>query len=131
VNTHPLYDKDGRLFAFEIDNSIVGRRGVCRIVESIPGAILQRKPKLLSWLREAQFCEFSLDGEVYAVEEPYGDNSRYWVGPVDPRWLPQTEKVYDAFSDHGLSRLVVWFRIILFGGVFWVLWRIGEYQGWF
>jgi hypothetical protein len=97
MKTYPLYDEEGRLFAFEIGNTIIGRRGLCRVVEGIPGATLLRKPKFLSWFREAEFCEFSLDGERFVAEEPYGDNSRYWVGPVPPRWLPQTEKVHEAF----------------------------------
>lgn len=97
MKTYPLYDEEDRLFAFEIGNTIIGRRGVCGIVQSIPGAKLLRTPKFLSWWREAEFCEFSLDGERFIAEEPFGDNSRYWVGPKPPRWLPQTEKVHEAF----------------------------------
>jgi hypothetical protein len=30
---------------------------------------------------EGPFCEFELNGEQYLIEEPFQDNSRYWVGP--------------------------------------------------
>ena len=101
MKTYELYDPSNRLFAFEISNVFTGRRSVCRIVEHIPGAVLTRRPKALSWLREASFCEFTVDGELYEVEEPFGDNSRYWIGPVPPRYLPQTAKVRDAFEGRG------------------------------
>ena len=98
MKTFDLFDSDNRLYAFEIGNLRIGRRGVCRVVKTIPGAKLTRTPKLFSWVREAEFCEFTVDGEIFAAEEPFGDNSRYWIGPKPPRWLPQTEKVRDAFA---------------------------------
>lgn len=99
MRTFPLYDDDDRLLSFEIGNSVIGRRGVCQVIEAIPGAALLRKPRFLSWFREAEFCEFTIGGERYIAEEPFGDNSRYWIGPVPPRWLPQTERVHDAFAN--------------------------------
>jgi len=97
MKTYPLYDSQNRLFAIEIETISIGRRGVCHLIEIIAGATLKRRPKLLSWFREQVFCEFIIDGEIHIAEEPYGDNSRYWIGPTPPRWLPQTEKVYKAF----------------------------------
>jgi hypothetical protein len=91
-------DGSGRLWAFEVDNAGLGRRDVCHVVEQIHGAKLLIGPKFLSWFRESTFCKFLVDGELYEAEEPYGDNSRYWIGPRPPRWLPQTEKVREAFA---------------------------------
>ncbi len=98
VKTYDIHDPNNRLLAFEISNTFVGRRVICRMVELIPGATIIRRPKALSWLRESSFCEFTLDGEVYEIEEPYGDSSRYWIGPVPPRHLPQTLIIRDAFA---------------------------------
>jgi len=100
MQVYDLHDDQNRLFAFEISNISVGRRGVCHVVETIPGASLKRRPKLLSWFRESAFCEFIVDGELFVAEEPWGDNSRYWIGPNPPRWLPQTEKVRAAFASY-------------------------------
>ncbi len=98
MQTYPLHDAENRLFAFEVSNLTLGRRGLCRIVETIPGASLVRRPKAFSWLREDSFCECLVDGELFEAEEPFGDNSRYWVGPHPPRWIAQTERVHDAFQ---------------------------------
>lgn len=97
MKTYPLHDPENRVFAFEVSNLGLGRHSLCRVVETIPGAVLIRKPKFLSWLREDSFCEFVVDGEKYEAEEPFGDNSKYWIGPCPPRWLAQTEKVHEAF----------------------------------
>jgi hypothetical protein len=99
MKIYDLHDDQKRVFAFEIPNFGLGRVGVCRVVETVPGATLTRRPKkFLSWFREDKFCEFTVGGETYEVEEPFGDNSRYWVGPRPPRWIPQTERVREAFA---------------------------------
>ncbi len=98
MKIYDLHDVENKVFAFEVSTLGIRRRGVCRVVETIPDAVFVRRPKCLSWFRESSFCEFIVDGETYVVEEPFGDNSRYWVGPTPPRWLPQTEKVREAFA---------------------------------
>ena len=113
MKTYDLLDEGGRLCAFEVSVSETDRRGICRVVESIPGAKLTRKPKLFSWFREEEFCEFEVDGEKYVAWEPYGDNSRYWIGPDPARWLPQTQRVRDSFDAIGASRLFRWLGFIL------------------
>lgn len=98
MKTYPIKTNDGRLLAFEIPNWRLSRSGACVVVERIPGVVLVRRPKIMSWFRESAFCEFKVEGELYEIEEPFGDNSRYWVGPKPPRVLPQTEAVHAAFS---------------------------------
>ena len=79
VELHP--HDDGTLSSFMVDNVFLGRRGFVRVVEKIPGARITRRPrKLLSWFREDSFCEFEINGAKFVAEEPYGDNSSYWVG---------------------------------------------------
>lgn len=113
MKTYELLDESGRLCAFEVSVLETGRRGVRRIVESIPSAKLIRRPKLFSWFREDEFCEFEVDGEKFVAWEPYGDNSRYWIGPDPARWLPQTQRVRDSFDAVGVSRLIRWLGFIL------------------
>lgn len=113
MRTYDLLDESGRLSAFEVSVLETGRRGVCRVVQSIPGAKLIRKPKWFSWFREEEFCEFEIDGEKYVAWEPYGDNSRYWIGPDPARHLPQTQQVRDAFDAVGTSRLFRWLGILV------------------
>lgn len=98
MKVYELHDKEGRVFAFEVENTLLGRGGVCRVVSSIPGARLIRTPKLFSWFREDEFCEFEIGGNRFVAEEPFGDNSRYWIGPNPPSWCEEVEVVIDAFS---------------------------------
>jgi hypothetical protein len=77
-----VYDsrtEDGRLRGFEVENLWLGRRGAARVVRSIPGVrLVQAK---WSWWARDDFCEFELNGVRFFIEEPFGDNSRYWIGP--------------------------------------------------
>jgi hypothetical protein len=82
MKTFDIRDPRGRLVAFEVSNTLLGRRGVCRIVAGIPGVTVLRRPRALSWWREEVFCEFLLGGVRFEIWEPYGDNSRYWIGPA-------------------------------------------------
>lgn len=102
MTIYDLKDDAGRVFAFEVDNSVLGRRGLCRVVSGIPGATLLREPvKHFSWFRESTFCEFELDGVRFSADEgPWGDDSRYWIGPDPPRFVPQVRVVRQAFVDH-------------------------------
>ena len=98
MKTYGLIDQSGRVFAFEVSVLGLGRRGLCRVAATVPGALVTKRPRFLSWFRQDEFCRFRVDGDDYAAMEPFGDNSRYWVGPDPPRWLPQTQRVRDAFE---------------------------------
>jgi hypothetical protein len=94
MKVYDLKDAEGRVFAFEVDNIVLGRRGLCRVIRKIPGATLLRQPvRFLSWFRESEFCEFEMNGVRFSADEgPWGDDSRYWVGPKPPdgclNWKP-------------------------------------------
>ena len=65
-----------------------------------------RRPRLLSWRREEVFCEFLLGGARFEIWEPYGDNSRYWIGPAganaaDMRPTEEIARVREAFISAG------------------------------
>jgi hypothetical protein len=98
VRVYDVRDKEGRVFAFEIANSFRGRRDVVDVISAIPGARVIRSPKFLSLFREEEFCEFELEGDRFVAWEPFGDNSRYWIGAEPPRWLPQLEHIRAAFQ---------------------------------
>ena len=88
----------GQLKNFEIENFRIGRRGVVRVLKRIPEVIILREPKrFFSWFREDSFCEFEIGGKKFEVEEPYGDNSRYWFG--GPRYTDEFEKVAKEFKN--------------------------------
>jgi hypothetical protein len=105
MKTYGIKDTDGTEFAFEVDNFHLSRKGLCRLVARIPGCIVTRKPSRFRWSHEDEdeFCAFELEGVRFVAWEPWGDNSRYWVGPKveegsSPRWCPQLDRVREAFS---------------------------------
>lgn len=95
MQIYDLLDREGRVFAFEIDNLLVRRRAVAEIVRSIPGAQVQR---YRAW--SDVFCEFVIDGTKFQAWEPFGDNSRYWIGPEQPHFSEQTAIVRAAFAQY-------------------------------
>ena len=97
MKIYDLKNKDGEIYAFEIQN--IGRRKVSKIVKKIPGSIVKKFPSLFSWIKgQDEFCEFEVDGCTFVIEEPFGDNSRYWIGPKNTSFLcPQLVKVRETF----------------------------------
>jgi len=100
MKVYDLQDKEGRNFAFEVPNSFIGRSEVARIVGAIPGATLVRKPKMFSFVSEEEFCEWEINGVHFKAWEPFGDNSRFWIGPNPVRWTSEIQVVRHAFLQH-------------------------------
>ena len=98
MKTYDLKDDEGRVFAFEIPNLLVSRRGVCKIVRGIPGVSLIKEPRRWRLSADDEFCEFELEGVRFVAWEPFGDNSRYWIGPKPPRWVAGIDRVRGAFK---------------------------------
>ena len=92
-----LLNADGRLHAFEIPNGIISRRSLTKILSSIPGVEITRRPLFFSRLREEEFCEFSFSGETVVACEPFGDNSRYLIGRNPPGHCDEIAKLREAF----------------------------------
>jgi hypothetical protein len=101
MKVHDLKDSDGRVFAFEVPNTLLTRTGVCKIVRSLPGARLLSGRKEL---KDEEFCEFEVQGQSFKAWEPFGDSSRYWIGPEPPTWCEQISVVRDAFIRHRILK---------------------------
>lgn len=99
MRTYRLIDDQGRLVAFEV-SSLLGRRLACRVAASVSGAHI-----VSTNLREDRFCEFDIGSSRLAIEEPFGDNSRYWVGPVNGLAAEAVERVQAHFAK---SRIGTW-----------------------
>ena len=100
MKIHPIENNEGQLHAFEIANFSVSRSRVAKIVGKIHGAKILRKPRrFFSWFREEVFCEFEINGVVFQIDEPFGDNSRYWIGKKEEGgWCEELEIVMRAFQ---------------------------------
>jgi hypothetical protein len=99
MKTFDLRDQEGRLCAFEVHNALLGGRGLLAVVKTIPSVTITRKPLLLfSWFREEDSCEFTIGDRLFVAWEPFGDNSRYWIGPKLPGSCAELQLVRDAFA---------------------------------
>jgi hypothetical protein len=81
MRTFPIKDDTGQVFAFEIRARLFGWR-LARRLRVIPGVSDVRPRKL--WVGSPDVhVRFQYHGREYIVWEPYGDNSRWWIGPED------------------------------------------------
>lgn len=81
MQTYPIRDDGGVLFAFEVDAQILGRR-LASVLGQIDGVTDVRSRRRWTGSPDVhirfQYCE-----REYVVWEPFGDNSRWWIGPDD------------------------------------------------
>lgn len=101
MRIHPTQDEQGQLLGFEI-SSLLGRRFARRIAASVPGARVTA-----SNLRSDVFCEFEVAGETFVIEEPFGDNSRYWIGPAGAGRSAGIQAVHSHFEKSRLGSRAV------------------------
>ncbi|MRX27994.1 hypothetical protein [Kangiella sp. HZ709] len=98
MNTYPFYDESNKLFSFEIDNFICSRKKTVQIVSAIDGVQVVCHPKkFFSWFREEVFCEFEIDEQVFVIEEPFEDNSRFLIRPKNNKFCNKIYEVLSAF----------------------------------
>ena len=108
MHVYDLKDREGRVVAFEIDNFLLSRAGVSAVAGSIPGAVVTRAPRRFARHEDDVFCEFEIDGHAFEASEPFGDNSRYLIGPTSTVWCPQVAVVRDAFARHTPIASTLW-----------------------
>ena len=132
MRTYDVNDEQGRALAFEVPNALLSRRQACAAIHDMPGAVVVRHARR-SFSRERdneEFCEFKVGDETFVMWEPWGDNSRYWIGTRPPHACPELEQVRAVFRAYqplhhvwGLGRLTLYafFTIVLVNAL-WQLW---------
>ena len=81
MRTFPITDKGGTVFAFEIPAQFLRWR-LARRLRDIPGVYDVRPRKW--WVGSPDVhIRFRYHDREFIVWEPYGDNSRWWIGPDD------------------------------------------------
>ena len=100
MKTSEMRNDAGNLTGFRVSNNFLRRGSVPKIVRSIPGARLVRKPAPFRFSGPDDFCEFIVDGKTFLAIEPFGDNSEFWVVAEPPEECPQIAKVREAFTRH-------------------------------
>src|SRR6187431_1100032 len=98
MRTYPL-QASGALHAFEVSNSWLQPRAIARLVRS-QGAEVTFKRRLF---RSGDVhLQFRFKGREFQVVEPFGDNSRYWIGPAEDLLVPtaETSDLHKVFVDY-------------------------------
>lgn len=94
-------EESDSMHAFFIENILLGRGGAVEVVKTIPGVTILETPKLFSWCSQDVFCKFEVNGVPFEIEEPYGDNSLYWVGKSpEGGSCPELEIIASSFRKY-------------------------------
>jgi hypothetical protein len=102
MRTYSLIDKTkgDHSFAFEIENAYVSRRTVARLLKQVDGVTEVRLGGGFTSSNDFR-VEFKYRNQDYVCWEPFGDNSRYWIGPKDPdEGAGSIATVEDAFKHY-------------------------------
>lgn len=102
---------------FEIDNTFVPLNTIVRILRSIDGVTQIKKRRLFSKWEDIHIW-FKYNNRDFIVLEPYGDNSRYWIGLEEEVDHIDIKAIHMAFESYKLSLWENflgggWFLIIL------------------
>jgi hypothetical protein len=104
MKTYPIKREDFTLHAFEIENTYISMSAIKKILKSVSG-VTSIKRQLFSDDR----LVFKYNNEDWVVNEPWGDNSRYWIGPknVENHTLDVTP-INEAFNKYESPLIKLW-----------------------
>jgi len=80
MKTYAIKDDSNRTFAFEISNAYIGPSTIADLLRQSSKVTDLRQRKPLESPGDV-YIEFRYAGREFIVWEPYGDSSRYWIGP--------------------------------------------------
>jgi hypothetical protein len=110
LRTYPLVDDSGAMRAFEVSNVLLSAREIAALVSDRLAASVTGGPNTF-FSRDDTRLRFEYAGVEFEVVEPFGDNSRYWIGPVDGVFsrvdaLAEIEAVFRSYRPSLLRRVV-------------------------
>lgn len=108
MKVYELGSPGDRPYAFEVNTWSLSGRALRRILESVAGVTdVRLTASLLS--RDENRAYFRFHGVPFVVWEPFGDNSRYWIGP-DSQDVPAPDlgPLIRAFRDSKHTRWHGW-----------------------
>ena len=95
VETFPAATKQTCALAFEVENAYASPRTIAHLLSGLSGV---SGVNLGAGLAKDVRVEFKYQDREYIVWEPFGDNSRYWIGPKNlEESAPSIAQLEDAF----------------------------------
>lgn len=92
------------LFAFEIENAYIRPGKIAKLLASVNGVRNVRTGRNLS--SSESRVEFEFLGNEFIVWEPFGDSSRYWIGPKQEQQTSDISVLEKVFKDYKPPLLV-------------------------
>ena len=112
MRTWAINDEAGIVTAFEVGMILIGLGEIEGILRSNPEVSQLTRRRIFS--PSEVHLTFSYRGADYVVWEPFGDNSRYWIGPKEkpmrPHDVADLERDFRAYKPSLLKRLFGWGR---------------------
>ena len=109
MKTFPIADeKTGRLVGFEIENAYISPSTVASVLSGVNGVSEVRRRRAFGTWDEVHIRFRYRDAEC-VVWEPFGDNSRYWIGQKDsakPVDVGEIERAFIAYRPSLQRRIV-------------------------
>jgi hypothetical protein len=104
MKTHPIWRDDGSMLAFEVTSAWISFRPLFKILRSIDGVTDVRR----NYFNEDRLT-FLFRGLPFVVHEPWGDNSRYWIGPKEPESCStDVTPINQAFGEYKGPLALLW-----------------------
>jgi len=97
MKTYQIHSSDGNLIGFEVTSAWVLLSPLMKILKSVAGVTEVKR----QWFNEDRVI-FKYHGIPAVVNEPWGDNSRYWLGFQEPGSYPEInlEPLHKAFINY-------------------------------
>ena len=101
METHPIIDETHEhAVAFEIETVYVSPGTIARLLAPIDGVTDVQTRRMFGQSSDIH-VEFKYRSRDHVVWEPYGDSSRYWIGPKNPmECTNEIERIEKAFKDY-------------------------------
>jgi hypothetical protein len=99
MRIHRLIRGDGQCVAFEVENVYIRPKTIAKLVSTIVGVSEIRVHWPFSSSDDVH-VEFKYQGKDFIVWEPFGDNSRYWIGPKQEGEVINTTLLEHAFEKY-------------------------------
>jgi hypothetical protein len=102
METWPNYNEEGKLTGFDVSALRIGLGEIAEVLQHLPGVSKVRRRRPFSAVPDIH-VEFEYQQTAYIVWEPWGDNSRYWIGPDEnvaehPDDIAELERVFEGYT---------------------------------
>ena len=108
MKTYALALENGTNYAFELENIYIRPKKIAALLAEVDDVtnIILRKPFSSS---SDTHVEFKYHDKDFMVWEPYGDSSRYWIGPVNESDEMDVSPLENCFKQYRLPMVVKFF----------------------